>query len=312
MIFTISKKLFPFERLALWYSIITSIIIFVTWSRLDQPMSQLVDRVLIVGAMFAIAWATDRYFKSDRLAIIVRVLFQIALLPFWYPDIYEFNKLFPNLDHVFASFEQFVFGFQPSIDFSNVMPQKWFSEAIYFGYFAYYPIIVGSVLYSFFWRKEELNRLMYIVMGSFFTFYLIYIFVPVAGPQFYFPVIGMENVLNANFYEIEGFFRTNFEIMAGPGYTDGLFYHAIELVQSGGERPIAAFPSSHVGISTVIMLWFSSVNKRITLILSPVYILLCCATVYIQAHYLIDVFAGWIAGGLFYYVFRRLYNLQHR
>ena len=37
------------------------------------------------------------------------------------------------------------------------------------------------------------------------------------------------------------------------------------------------------------------VNRKLCYGLMPFYVLLCCATVYIQAHYLIDVFAGWVS-----------------
>lgn len=305
-------KLLPFEQLTLWYSVLTSILIVLFWNNLEQPILQLVGRALIVSGLFIVSVFSNKYYKYDNLFSFIRVMYQVALLPFWYPDIYAFSNAFPNLDHVFASFEQSLFGFQPAIKFSNLMPQKWFSEAIYFGYFAYYPMIVGSALYCILKKKDEINRYMYILMGTFFAFYLIFIFVPVAGPQFYFLVIGMENVASANFYAIGDYFKHQFEIMPGPGYVDGLFYHAIELVQAGGERPIAAFPSSHVGVSTAIMLWSASINKRITVILFPVYILLCCATVYIQAHYLIDVFAGWVVGTLFYYMFSATYKLSSK
>ncbi len=301
-------NLLPFERLAMWYGLLTSILIFVFWNNLEQPMEQLTGRLLIMGGMIAISFVADKYFKNNNKIVLFRALLQIALLPYWYPDIYEFNNLLPNLDHIFASLEQSIFGMQPSIVFSNVFHHKWFSEAIYFGYFAYYPMIVGSVLYSFFTKQSDINRLMYIIMGAFFAFYLLFIFIPVGGPQFYFLAIGMKNVAEANFYAVGDYFKHQFEIMAGPGYVDGFFYHAIELVQAGGERPIAAFPSSHVGVSTVLMLWASSVNKRLMLILVPVYVLLCCATVYIQAHYLIDVFAGWVVGALFYFVFNKVYK----
>lgn len=201
----------------------------------------------------------------------LKVLFQLSLLNFWYPDIYYFNNAFSNLDHLFAILEQNVFGFQPAISFSNLFPQKWFSEAIYFGYFAYYPLIVGSVAYSFFLSKVEVQRVMFILLGSFFVFYIIYIFVPVAGPQFYFLAIGMEDVSNVNFYSVGDYFKSSNEIMSGPGYIQGLFYRIVEQIQAGGEHPIAAFPSSHVGISTVLLLWMYSVNKNSALFLLPVY-----------------------------------------
>lgn len=314
LIMSITKyiKLLPFERLTIWYSILTSVIIIAFWNSLEQPIMQIVGRGVIVGVMFFMSWVANRFFKESNITVAFRVLFQIALLPYWYPEIYEFNNLFPNLDHIFASLEQSIFRMQPSVAFSQLLPYKWFSESIYFGYFAYYPMIVGSVVYSFVKKTSDLNRLMFVLMGAFFAFYFIFIFIPVAGPQFYFLVIGMENVANAAFAPIGDYFKHQFEIMAGPGYVDGLFYHAIELVQSGGERPIAAFPSSHVGVSTVLMLWSASVNKKLTIVLLPVYTLLCCATVYIQAHYLIDVFAGWAVGAFFYYYFNKTYKNRYK
>ncbi len=308
MSFYKSIKLLPFERLTVWYSLLTTIIIFAFWAKLEQPIVQLIGRVSIVVGVIVIGWSVNRYFKNDRIAKLIRVMLQISLLPFWYPDIYEFNNLFPNLDHIFALLEQSIFGLQPAVEFSQLMPYKWFSEAIYFGYFAYYPMIVATVIYSFFVKPSELDRMMYVTMGAFFTFYLIFIFLPVAGPQFYYLVIGMDNVAIANFYSVGNYFKHQFEIMPGPGYADGFFYHAIEMIQSGGEHPIAAFPSSHVGVSTVLMLYNNSVNKKITLLLLPVYALLCCATVYIQAHYLIDVFAGWLAGGALYFLYNKAYR----
>lgn len=300
------KLLLSFERLVVSYISITSLLIFVLWGRLEQPMQQIMGRLLIVACMLVIGVVSSRYFNNNRLGLMLKVLFQLSLLNFWYPDIYYFNNAFLNLDHLFAILEQNIFGFQPAIAFSNLFPQKWFSEAIYFGYFAYYPLIVGSVVYSFFLSKDEVNRVMFILLGSFFIFYLIYIFVPVAGPQFYFLAIGMDDVVNLNFYAVGDYFKSNNEIMSGPGYNQGLFYRLIEQIQAGGEFPIAAFPSSHVGISTVLMLWMANVNRKLSFLLLPIYFLLCCATVYIQAHYLIDVFAGWIAGVLLYLVFESM------
>lgn len=48
----------------------------------------------------------------------------------------------------------------------------------------------------------------------------------------------------------------------------------------------------------MIMAWRGS--RRLFACLMPFYVLLCCATVYIQAHYLIDAIAGFItAFGLY-------------
>ena len=77
----------------------------------------------------------------------------------------------------------------------------------------------------------------------------------------------------------------------------------VEHAHEAGERPTAAFPSSHVGISTIIMLlaWHTG-NRRLVLCLLPFFVLMCFSTVYIMAHYAIDAFAGLASGALLYFV----------
>ena len=131
-------------------------------------------------------------------------------------------------------------------------------------------------------------------------YYIIYMVLPVAGPQFYFPAIGEENVLAGIFPAVGDYFNLHPELMPYTEQGQGFFYHLLELSHEAGERPTAAFPSSHVGISTIIMLMGWRSSKKLTLWMLPFYILLCISTVYIQAHYLIDIFAGWISGYLLY------------
>ena len=224
----------------------------------------------------------------------------MSLLSYWYPDTYEFNRLFPNLDHVFALAEQWLFGGQPAIWFAERLPYIWVSEPLNMGYFFYYPMMLVIVLWYFIRRFDLLEKVSFVIISSFFLYYFIYIFVPVAGPQFYFPAIGMENVLNGVFPSIGDYFNHNQELLPGPGYEHGFFYNLVESSQQVGERPTAAFPSSHVGVSTILMIMAWRGSRWLFACLLPFYVLLCCATVYIQAHYLIDAIAGFItAFGLY-------------
>ncbi len=77
---------------------------------------------------------------------------------------------------------------------------------------------------------------------------------PVAGPQFYFPAIGIDHVAQGMFPSIGDYFHHHQELLPGPGYEHGFFYNLVEGSQQVGERPTAAFPSSHVGMSTVLMI----------------------------------------------------------
>jgi hypothetical protein len=117
-----------------------------------------------------------------------------------------------------------------------------------------------------------------------------------------------DNVIAQNFLSIGDYFNNNAILLPGPGFEQGFFFDLVEASQEVGERPTAAFPSSHVGISTICMIMAWRVNKKLCWFLSPFYVLLCCATVYIQAHYLIDVFAGWISAVCIYILSTWMYK----
>lgn len=301
-----SKGLFAVESISLIYNAITTILILCLYTRMDHPGRMLVERIGIVGITFAFIYLYRKY--PCRLSAFTRMAVQMAFLAYWYPDTFEFNRLFPNLDHLFATVEQGIFDCQPSVEFMKVCSGMWFSEPFNMGYFAYYPMIAIVAIYYFIFRFEWFEKVSFVLVTSFFIYYLIYIFVPVAGPQFYFPAIGMDNVTAENFLSIGDYFNHNAILLPGPDTHQGFFYGLVEASQEVGERPTAAFPSSHVGISTICMIMAWRVNRKLTFLLAPFYVLLCCATVYIQAHYLIDVFAGWISAVCIYLLSTWMYK----
>ena len=301
-----SKGLFAVERISLIYNAITTILIVLLCSRMDHPGVMLLERAGIVAITFGLIYLYQKY--PCRLSAFIRMVVQMSFLAYWYPDTFEFNRLFPNLDCFFASAEQWLFNCQPSVEFSKLCPDIWFSEPFNMGYFAYYPLIAIVAIYYFVFKFEWFEKASFVIVTSFFLYYLIYIFVPVAGPQFYFPAIGMDNVEACNFLSIGDYFNHNAILLPGPNFEQGLFFDLVEASQEVGERPTAAFPSSHVGISTILMIMAWRVNKKLCYGLAPFYALLCCATVYIQAHYLIDVFAGWISAVAIYILSTWMYK----
>ena len=301
-----SKGLFAVERISLIYNAITTILIVLLYSRMDHPGMMLLERAGIVAITFGLIYLYQKY--PCRLSAFVRMVVQMSFLAYWYPDTFEFNRLFPNLDCFFASAEQWLFNCQPSVEFSKLCPDIWFSEPFNMGYFAYYPLIAIVAIYYFVFKFEWFEKASFVIVTSFFLYYLIYIFVPVAGPQFYFPAIGMDNVEACNFLSIGDYFNHNAILLPGPNFEQGLFFDLVEASQEVGERPTAAFPSSHVGISTILMIMAWRVNKKLCYGLTPFYVLLCCATVYIQAHYFIDVFAGWMSAVAIYILSTWMYK----
>ncbi len=87
----------------------------------------------------------------------------------------------------------------------------------------------------------------------FFIYYLIYIFVPVAGPQYYFPAIGLKIMFLKDIFAIGDYFNYHQELLPGPGYMSmGLLYNLVEGSQQSRRTAYGCFPSSHVGISTIL------------------------------------------------------------
>ncbi len=301
------KGLFAVEKVTLIYTLLTSIMILVLFQRMDHPWHMLIDRAMITGMTFLLMYLYR--LAPCKFSAFVRIAIQMSLLSYWYPDTYEFNRFFPNLDHIFATAEQFMFGGQPAIWFCHELPYKWVSEAFNLGYFSYYPMILLVTMFYFIFRFDLFEKLSFVLVTSFFIYYLIYIFVPVAGPQYYFPAIGLDNVANGVFPAVGDYFNHHQELLPGPGIDDGFFYNLVEGSQQVGERPTAAFPSSHVGISTILMIMAWRGSRKFFLFLMPFYLLLCGATVYIQAHYVIDAIAGFISAFILYIAVTKMFKL---
>ena len=308
-IFTIDKHprrgLLAMEWVVLGYLLITSLLILFAYTEMEYPMEMLKGRGRVVVTMAAL-WIVYRLVPC-RFTLLCRFLGQLALLSWWYPDTYDLNRIFPNLDHVFATMEQSIFGYQPALAFCKEFPSAFVSELMDMGYASYYPMIVLVCFYYFFCRYQEFEKCTFIIVTSFFIYYIIYVFLPVTGPTFYYKAVGLENIVQGIFPNVHDYFRTHLECLPSPGDTNGLFYQLVEQAKAAGERPTAAFPSSHVGISTICMvLAWQSGSRKLFYVMLPFFILLCFSTVYIQAHYAIDAFAGLLSGLVLWYLLAKL------
>ncbi len=309
--FKIEKKpkrgLFIAEWIMLGYLVFTLLMVLVTYTKVANPDAMIWGRIRIAVMTFAM-WGVYRMVPC-KLTRFARIVVQMALLGWWYPDTYELNRLLPNLDHVFATAEQSIFGCQPALLFCEKMPWPVVSELMDMGYASYYPMIVLAAVYYFIWKYSEFQRATFVILASFFAYYIIFDLIPITGPTFYYKAVGLDNITAGIFPNVGDWFNSHTECLPSPGYTDGLFYQLVEDAKAAGERPTAAFPSSHVGISTVIMLlvWHTR-NRRLFFCMLPFYFFLCMATVYIQAHYAVDALAGFVSGILFYFLFMNIYK----
>ena len=306
----VKKGLLAFEWVAFGYLAFTVLMMIVLWDKLANAEDMIKGRIQFVLVTLAL-WAVYRLWPC-RLTIFLRILVQMAFLGWWYPDTYELNRALPNFDHVFAGWEQSLFGCQPSLLFSQKVPYGWFSELMCLGYVSYFPLMLITYLYYFFKRYKEFQMTAFVMLSSFFAYYVVFVLLPVTGPQFYYLAVGTEKIAAGIFPNLGDWFLTHSERMAAPGWTDGFWYHMLDLTHDAGERPTAAFPSSHVGVTTVVMLLaLRTRSKGLIFTILPFYILMCLSTVYIYAHYAIDAIAGLLTGILLYFLFLVIYQRQN-
>ena len=299
------QGLLAVEWIALGYLLFTLVMMVILWDGLHDAEQMLWGRLCFV-VVTLVAWAFYRVLPC-RAVMFLRILIQMAFLSWWYPDTYEINCVLPNLDHVFAGWEQSLFGCQPSLLFSQHVPWGWFSELMCLGYVSYFPLMLIVYLYYFVKRYDEFQMTAFVILASFFAYYVIFVLLPVTGPQFYYLAVGTEKIAAGIFPDLGNWFLTHADRMAAPGWTDGFWYHMLDLTHDAGERPTAAFPSSHVGVTTVVVLLALHTRSwRLVATVVPFYLLMCLSTVYIYAHYAIDAIAGFLTGCLSYAVFRYL------
>lgn len=314
-IFKIEKKpikgLLTVEWVILGYWVLTLLFVLFTYTKIQNPETLIYGRIKVL-ALTAAMWAVYRMIPC-RFTLLCRIGVQLALLSWWYPDTYELNKILPNLDHLFAGYEQQLFGCQPALLFPQAITNPVFSELMHLGYASYFPLIAIVTLFYFFWRFTEFNRAVFVILASFFLYYVIFIFLPVTGPQYYYEAVGLDKIAQGIFPNLHDYFATHDEMMTMPGYSDGFFYQCVASAHATGERPTAAFPSSHVGITTILLfLAWRTKNRLLFFGILPFYVLMCLATVYIRAHYAIDVIGGWVSAVVFYLLLQSFWTLSKR
>lgn len=304
-IFEIEKKprkgLLAIEWSVIGYMLLTILLALFMQTKIHDINPMVWGRFRMVMMMMGL-WLVYRLIPC-RFTMLCRIILQLLALGMWYSETFEFNRHFSNLDPLFAGYEQQLFSCQPALLFSQVIANPVFSELMHLGYSSYFPLIAIVTLFYFFRRYDEFLRAEFILLAAFFIYYVIFIFLPVTGPQYYYLAAGFDQIAQGVFPDVGNYFATHMEKATTPGWNEGFFYSLVESMHDAGERPTAAFPSSHVGITTILLfLAWRTHCKPLFWGMMPFYILMCFATVYIQAHYAIDVISGWISAIVIYAV----------
>jgi membrane-associated phospholipid phosphatase len=275
------KRFNSVELLTFAYIFITTFYILLFFGKIGSfthISSLLLYRAVFSAAIFLTALISERF--GNRFTKFIRYIFPFILVSYWYPETYclggNENGVLPhsiiasNVDGFLNRLDMMIFGCLPAMEFSRIFPQSFVSEIMYFGYFAYFLIFSFTFIYFFFVKPEAAEMAMFCCLCSFFVFYVIFIFVPAAGPQFYYPY--PDNTVPAGYF----------------------FGSLMRWIQETGEKPTGAFPSSHVGLTVTAMILLYQNARKYFFIILPVAVILFASTVYIKAHYLVDVAVAFV------------------
>ncbi len=279
--FKIKEQLTATDKSIIGYLAITFILCFF----LPEPSEQIKPLLFRLVAFTAIGiilfWD---YKQQSSVSKFLHYFYPIVLLAYIYGETAQFNHLFFNtfFDPYLIHLDKLLVGVEPALLFAKTFPQLWLSETFYFTYFSFYLFSIGIPAIAYYHNKETAQKILFIIINSYILYYLFFILFPTEGPQFYYHY--------------------------GDGISRGFFHNVIVLIQKYGESHTGAFPSSHVGMMTVFSWIAYKYIPKIFLLSLFLTLLVSFATVYIQAHYLVDVFGGYLSAIAAIYISSKVYS----
>lgn len=269
------KSLSPLDLATILYMLVSAVYMCFGKACFSALLPHLVIRIAIFILIVCLRTLSDKL-PTNKTVLFFRNLYPLLFLGFFYTEThYMKNIIFDvDLDTYFYNAEHRLWSCQPSIEFSKLYNQPWFNELMNIFYFSYYVIIGLSCVVLYLKASQQAQKGIFIVVFSFYIYYLIFAVLPVVGPQYH--------IVNCTSGQT-------------PPYFFGKLMH---FILTDYEKPTGAFPSSHVGIAIIIAYINYTHLKKLFLVTLPFVIGICFATVYIKAHYLVDVIAGIISAPL--------------
>lgn len=269
----------------LFAMVMTLIFLFTLWSVGGQVRFIQASLGLPVGIMLflLIYRSVLKKFRSDynpQRALILRDWLPFLLVTFIYENLHDLSKHFYGVDiaGTLMKWDIAIFGVEPTL-WAQKLYSPLFTDYMAFAYALYFifPLVIMFFLSQeerhFEFRKIGLTLTFTFIMG-----FIGYVVWPTSPPRYF----------------ITDMF-TNPVTLHGP-----ILYDRLQAAWDGlSVIPCGAFPSLHVGISSVALIYawkfrnFSKLYKVIWWVYLPLVISLWFSTIYLRHHWVIDIFAGW-------------------
>ncbi|HEX9580053.1 MAG TPA: phosphatase PAP2 family protein [Gemmatimonadales bacterium] len=265
---TTTWRVLPADRLIAGYNALLAVIWAANWNSARHAAG-------IAGAHAAAAalpWLLRRAPRRPwGLMAAVREIYPLLFLVVFWPELDMVREVlgFYGFDQPIARLDRAVFGVHLHQIWMPRMDAPWFSELMFFSYYAYYALIfLPPLLMAILGRQATLRDMAFRLMVTYVSCYLVYLTFPVYGPHYL------------------------WEPHAGP-HTDGFFFQLVAAAQLAGDSRGCAFPSSHVaGAVTIAFLGWRWFSRPVAVVLTLEALGVVLSTVYTQNHYGIDSLAG--------------------
>jgi hypothetical protein len=179
-----------------------------------------------------------------------------------------------------------LFGQTPAVLFDRIVRQ-WLTDLLSVAYSSH---LVLPPLVAFVWYRRDrrvFRAFLLAVMLSGLLGAIGYLLMPAVGPAVAFPGLFVN--------ELRGF-----------------LYGPVSSVLDKVRAPRDVFPSLHVGISTIVLVFSARLGRRWLYALLPLIVGNWISTLYLRCHYLVDVFAGWAVAGLAIALADQLLRVEER
>ncbi len=179
-------------------------------------------------------------------------------------------------NHYLIALEWRMFGISP-MEWMHAHARSWLIEFLEFGYFAFYPLYpaVGGMFWA--WRKRAefigaFRGMTDCLSVGYVICYATYLLLPTQSPA---NRAGVQQIGTAH---------------------GGIFQHLVRLVQNHAGVHGNAFPSSHIMLTFVVLMFAYRFLPRVAPWLLIPNLLMCVGAVYDGYHYASDVVAGALVG----------------
>ncbi len=261
----------PIDRLTLTYVAAPTLALGLSFR--DGPIRYWPLLLLAHGLIVACVLLAPRARAAGPVGRFIGDLYPLLLVAGLYGEIGIFT-LHRGVVHdpTIQALELWLFGMQPSAVWIRAMPNVALSWVLHLCYLAYYGILAAAPLGLWLTdRRHAARGAICAIMLTFYLHYVVFLFYPVAGPRYFFPLA--DNAATAI-------------------WPAQITQRLLNSADSWG----AAFPSSHVAATVVAtgMAWLGW--RTLGLALLPLAVGLTLGVVYGQFHYGIDALAGALAG----------------